>query len=240
MIEKLSVLCLLVMTNLINLIESNESPKLFRGHQAKVHLKTGETTLLSCKMQEGSLPAHFEWFKDDMPIQTSKRIIVDSSQRGTDLVLKSLESSDSGKYGCKVSNEFGSDSFSTDLIIEGSPRWSVKPTDIRVGPNDMVNIKCVGISYPMPKTTWKRQKDSEWVNLLDGSTPFIANSEHEIVAQKLIKERDEGKYACELSNGISPDLWTEFEMRISGKSSSMLHVVVIALRYAALSSSKFL
>lgn len=130
-------------------------------------------------MQEGSLPAHFEWFKEDVPIQTSKRLIVDSSQRGTDLVLKSLESSDSGKYGCKVSNEFGTDSFATDLIIEGElifksyvkfinlltdeyslgpPRWSVKPTDVRIGPNDMVNIKCMGIGYPMPKTIWKRQK----------------------------------------------------------------------------------
>lgn len=74
------------------------------------------------------------------------------------------------------------------------------------------------------------ETESGWVNIFDGTTPFIVNSDHEIVAQKLIKEKDEGKYACEISNGISPDLWTEFVIRISGKSFFMLFQVTQRFR----------
>lgn len=58
--------------------------------------------------------------------------------------------------------------------------------------------------------------DSEWLDLSESSTSFVVSSENEITG-RLVKEKDEGKYACEISNGISPNLWIEFEVRVSGK-----------------------
>lgn len=62
--------------------------------------------------------------------------------------------------------------------------------------------------------------DSEWQDLFESSNTFIRITPNEITGDQLIKERDEGKYGCEVSNGINPSLWSEFMIKISGK---MIH-----------------
>lgn len=61
--------------------------------------------------------------------------------------------------------------------------------------------------------------DGKWQDLLEFTNSFDKISPNEISGRQLVKERDEGNYGCEVSNGISPSLWSEFSIRISGKLS---------------------
>lgn len=57
---------------------------------------------------------------------------------------------------------------------------------------------------------------SEWIELFETQTSFRKVSEGEIEAA-LLNKGDEGLYGCELSNGIEPNLWTQFQVKLSGK-----------------------
>ncbi|XP_074605117.1 cell adhesion molecule Dscam1-like [Brevipalpus obovatus] len=205
----------------IHLAISNESerPKI-NTVRPRIVLKAGKQASLTCVLEEGSLPIDFEWLNGNSVIRSSKNMVVDKSQRTSSLIIKSISISDTGNYTCKASNQFGSDISTSQLIVEGPPQWLSKPQDMRVGPKERFTIKCSGIGHPSPAITWKRQIDSSWKDLFDSSSVFTKISSTEISGSQLMKERDEGKYGCEVSNGINPNLWTEFQIQVSGKNSS--------------------
>lgn len=126
------------------------------------------------------------------------------------------------------------------MFWSGPPQWQSKPTDLRVGPREKFNIKCSGIGHPDPSVLWRKQIGlfirqtnwfdlipvyligSEWQDLFESTGIFTKISSTEISGHQLVKERDEGKYGCEITNGINPSLWTEFMIKISGKIFSNL------------------
>lgn len=59
--------------------------------------------------------------------------------------------------------------------------------------------------------------DTNWRDLFESTNTLTRISATEISGHHLVEERDEGKYGCEISNGIAPSLWTEFMIKISGK-----------------------
>ncbi|XP_074605119.1 cell adhesion molecule Dscam1-like [Brevipalpus obovatus] len=200
----------------IHLTMSNGRPKI-NTLQPRIVLKAGKPASLTCVLAEGSLPVDFEWLKENNVIRSSKNTVIDKSQRTSSLFIETLTIPDSGNYTCKASNQFGSDISTSQLIVEGPPQWLSKPQDMRVGPKERFTIKCSGIGHPSPAITWKRQIDSSWKDLFDSSSVFTKISSTEISGSQLMKERDEGKYGCEVSNGINPNLWTEFQIQVSGK-----------------------
>ncbi|XP_074593968.1 cell adhesion molecule Dscam1-like [Brevipalpus obovatus] len=202
---------------LFHLSSSNERPKI-SPTPPKILLKTGEMASFTCILQKGSLPVEIEWLKGNNIIRSSSNAVIEKNQRTSNLIIQSITISDSGNYTCKVSNSFGSDISTSQLIVEGPPQWLSKPQDMRVGPKERFTIKCSGIGHPSPTITWKRQIDSSWKDLFDSSSVFTKISPTEISGSQLMKERDEGKYGCEVSNGINPNLWTEFQIQVSGKT----------------------
>ncbi|XP_074605146.1 cell adhesion molecule Dscam1-like [Brevipalpus obovatus] len=202
----------------LNCANSNESPRVSLNPQKLVQ-KAGQQTYFSCLLQKGSLPVQFEWLHDEKFIQSSPNIVIDSSKKSSNLIFESLSASNAGNYTCRASNNFGSDVSTSNLIVEGPPQWQAKPSDIRVGPKERFNIQCIGIGHPSPTVIWKKQIDSEWRDLSESSNVFSKISPTEIAGNQLNKEKDEGKYGCEISNGINPSLWTEFMIKVSGKTS---------------------
>lgn len=200
----------------IHLASSNEQPRI-TPIQSRIVLKAGKQASFTCILEQGSLPVDFEWLKGNNVIRSSSNAVIEKNQRTSSLLLHSTKISDSGNYSCKVSNSFGSDMSTSQLIVEGPPQWLSKPQDIRVGPKERFTITCSGIGHPSPTVVWKRQLDSSWKDLFDLSTVFARISPTEMSGYQLMKERDEGKYGCEISNGINPSLWTEFQIQVSGK-----------------------
>ncbi|XP_074593818.1 cell adhesion molecule Dscam2-like [Brevipalpus obovatus] len=204
--------------SLIDSVFLNESPKISLKPQ-KLIQKAGQPTDFTCTIQRGSLPVQFEWLKDGKSIESTTKLEIDTSKKSSALFLQSLSISDGGNYSCRASNSFGFDQSTSNLIVEGSPQWLAKPTDMHVGPKERFNIQCSGIGYPQTSVSWRKQIDSEWRDLFESSSVFTRVSPTELSGNQLVKERDEGKYGCEVSNGINPSLWTEFIIKVSGKAN---------------------
>ncbi|XP_074605175.1 cell adhesion molecule Dscam1-like isoform X2 [Brevipalpus obovatus] len=210
------LLVIIFVLSQIYLASSNEQPKI-TPLQARIHLKLGKKASFACVLEEGSLPVDYVWSKGNNVISSSEHTAIESYKGISSLIIKSIEIQDSGNYTCRATNQFGSDSSTSQLIVEGPPIWLKKPADVRVGPKERVNIECNGIGYPSPSVSWRKQIDSEWRDLFESTNIFTKVSPTEIAGNQLIKEKDEGKYGCEVSNGINPSLWTEFKIKVSGK-----------------------
>ncbi|XP_074594772.1 cell adhesion molecule DSCAML1-like [Brevipalpus obovatus] len=209
----LKLFCIIVEICLVN---SNEPPKISPVPPRIFH-KVKEQALFSCILQKGSLPVEFQWSKGGDVMRTSGNIVIETSKRISSLVIESLSTSDMGNYSCKASNSFGSDTSTTQLLVEGPPQWLTKPSNRQVGPKEHFDLECNGIGYPNPTVSWRKQIDSGWQDLFESATAFVKTSRSKISASQLNKDRDEGKYVCEVSNGVNPSLWADFEVKISGK-----------------------
>ncbi|XP_074605187.1 cell adhesion molecule Dscam1-like [Brevipalpus obovatus] len=212
------LLAIILILSDIYLVNSSETPKI-TPLQSRMHLKVGKKASLACILEEGSLPVDFVWLKGDNVISLSGNAKIESYKDISKLILQSVEIQDSDNYTCRATNQFGFGSSTSLLVVEGPPIWLKKPGDIRVGPGENLNIECSGNGYPSPSISWKKQIDSEWRDLLESSNVFSRISPTEIAGNQLNKEKDEGKYGCEVSNGINPSLWTEFMIKVSGKTS---------------------
>lgn len=67
----------------------------------------------------------FRWTKDGHEIHTSARIIIQSDAEFSSLEIRKLEPEDRGNYSCFVSNGFGSDSHSAELLVKRETVTSV-------------------------------------------------------------------------------------------------------------------
>ncbi|XP_074605118.1 cell adhesion molecule Dscam2-like [Brevipalpus obovatus] len=209
-------LAIIILVSEFCLVISNEQPKI-SPIPTRTLSKTGKQATFSCHLEQGNLPVDFKWLKGNDEIRSSENIVIDTSKRISGLMIKSLATADTGNYSCLVSNSFGSDVSTFQLIVEGPPQWLAKPQDIRVGPRERFNIQCSGIGYPPANVLWKKLVDSDWRDLFEATKSFTKISPTEISGSQLMKDQDEGKYGCEITNGIEPNLWTEFQVKISGK-----------------------
>ncbi|XP_074605114.1 protein turtle homolog B-like [Brevipalpus obovatus] len=209
----LQTICLLSM---LSISRSQDIPEISLNHQ-KLTQKVGKPAHFLCSLEKGNLPVTFEWLKDGVLLKSSPKIAIGTSERISSLTLESAARSDAGNYTCRALNSFGSRISTASLLVEGPPQWLSKPIDIRVGPKEKFSLKCSGVAHPSPTTSWKKLIDSEWQDLFASTTNFIRISSTEISCSQLVKERDEGKYGCEISNGMNPNLWVEFKIEVSGK-----------------------
>lgn len=84
-----------------------------------MHLKVGKKASLACILEEGSLPVDFVWSKGDNMISTSGNAKIESYKDISKLILQSVEIQDSGNYTCRANNQFGFDSSTSLLMVEG-------------------------------------------------------------------------------------------------------------------------
>ncbi|CAG2102444.1 unnamed protein product [Medioppia subpectinata] len=94
------------------------APKLSSGLTHK-NQTIGSKFLMSCNVEEGSLPVFFEWSKNGQTIKSSPDVNykIDNFESHSTFTIKSIDMSDVGNYTCVVSNEFGSNSRSILLSI---------------------------------------------------------------------------------------------------------------------------
>ncbi|XP_053206675.1 cell adhesion molecule DSCAML1-like isoform X1 [Panonychus citri] len=175
----------------------------------------GGKTSFTCQSLYGSPPLQVNWYKDGKEIGDSSFVRIKSHEDPSVLIIESVKSTHSGNYTCKISNRFGHDSYSTELIVEGSPNWIEKPTDIKSNYGETIKINCLVSGYPKPKVQWRRFKDSSWFNL---PSDYISEYNIKQLGDDLIisnVNRDlNGRFGCSISNGIKPDLWAEFDVSI--------------------------
>lgn len=88
--------------------------------KSKHFQNTGKKFILTCYLEEGTKPLVFEWHRNGGIISSVSSVRIETSEEVSSLTIDRLQSTDSGNYSCSVSNQFGSDSQSTVLLVKGS------------------------------------------------------------------------------------------------------------------------
>ncbi|KAJ6223718.1 hypothetical protein RDWZM_002263 [Blomia tropicalis] len=96
----------------------SSSTKLHVKGSFENELSENMSSVLSCMLSSGSQPVHFEWLKDNLPLEDRKRHKIENHETVSLLSLQKLQRKDSGSYTCNVKNQFGTDSTSTQLLIK--------------------------------------------------------------------------------------------------------------------------
>ncbi|XP_053206711.1 cell adhesion molecule DSCAML1-like isoform X2 [Panonychus citri] len=191
-----------------------EAPKV-NPFSAAIKPVIGGKTSFTCQSLSGSPPLHVSWFKDGNELTDSSTIRIRTNEDSSMLIIDSIQSSHSGNYSCKISNRFGYDTFTTELLVEGPPNWIEQPKDIKSHHGETIIVNCKVSGHPKPRIQWRRLSGSSWINFVSEGTR-IKNIELE--NDKLIitnvSRSDNGRFGCSAINGIEPNLWSEFEISI--------------------------
>lgn len=75
--------------------------------------------MLTCGIEGGAAPFRFEWYKDGKRVHQTTTLTIITSDIVSNIRFKTLAMTDSGNYSCSASNSYGSDSFTTEVIVEG-------------------------------------------------------------------------------------------------------------------------
>ncbi|XP_053206039.1 cell adhesion molecule DSCAM-like isoform X2 [Panonychus citri] len=214
------MLLLIFITSLstISYCYGQESPKV-NPFAPMIKPMIGGKTSFACQSLFGSPPLSISWYKNGIQLTDSSSTRIRTNEDSSMLTIDSIKSSHSGNYTCKISNRFGSDAFTSELLVEGSPNWISQPKDtIKVNYGDSMTVQCSASGYPKPNVSWKRFKDSLWINPIDANIiveKIEGYNQQTLIIRNATREHN-GKYSCTISNGIKPDLWSEFEITIEG------------------------
>lgn len=101
----------------------------FDSKQSRISAKRGSSAVLECKVK-GDSPMTFHWFKDGQPVDLGRHARY--AQTMTDrlgnfslsqVTVSSVERSDNAVFTCQASNDYGTDSTSVRLIVQGKLDW---------------------------------------------------------------------------------------------------------------------
>ncbi|XP_059054208.1 leucine-rich repeats and immunoglobulin-like domains protein 3 [Achroia grisella] len=184
-----------------------DSPKPRVVEHPKTHLAIrGHSTNLVCSATSNPFNTlTFLWKKNNGNISNPTvfeniTMSVNGQPRATSvLVIPNVTHSDSGKYQCIVSNNFGTTySSKAKLNIVTFPRFLKTPTNITVKTGETVTLNCAATGDPTPEISWKK----------DGGNDFPAARERRMNVMPTdhlffivnAKTSDMGVYSCAAKN----------------------------------------
>ena len=100
------------------LIDYLQAPKV-APFSSLVKPKVGGKTSFTCQSISGSHPVRVTWYKDGNEIHDTSSIRIQSNGDPSILIIDSISSDHSGNYTCKMSNRFGYDSYTAQLLVQG-------------------------------------------------------------------------------------------------------------------------
>lgn len=92
-----------------------------------VPLNAGDAAQTQCLALKGDTPLNFTWtFQGDVGAFQSGIDITSVGQRGSAVIIDSVTTRHAGTYTCTVRNQVASASYSTNLIVNGTPIFYLK------------------------------------------------------------------------------------------------------------------
>ena len=138
----------------------------------------GSTTTLTCSAS-GSQPFTFKWFKDGQELGQQASLVISQSVLSSAIDFTKIQEPNEGNYTCRVTNSFGSDSFTARLEIEGNlssfllswsinyvitapVSWIEEPNDAKVSEGADRVMVCSAKGSPKPKVFWTKIAPGEF------------------------------------------------------------------------------
>ncbi|GFS44506.1 titin [Nephila pilipes] len=167
----------------------------------------GDDTDIVCKLRRGSRPVKFEWFHNGNKIAVGSKVKVTTSDRRSVFSMGNIQVTDIGNYTCVASNDFGRDSKTESVLIEGFQSEPPTlhplsiPPDLNIG--DSLDITCSLKRGSLPVTfEWK----------INGQTPakrigiqINTSNKRSVYNIDRISAADVGNYTCIILNGDGSD-----------------------------------
>lgn len=72
----------------------------------------------SCVLSKGTKPISFEWLKNGRSLSNGNRLAIRHEDQFTILEIRNINASDVGNYTCLATNTFGSDKYTSLLVIK--------------------------------------------------------------------------------------------------------------------------
>ena len=95
-------------------------PKLIEFSKSFFNQPQGSVFILICNTIDGKSPFEFFWKKNGHPFNTEDaRIVIETEDTFSQLMIKNLTIFDSGNFSCFVQNSYGFDSQWTVLQVKG-------------------------------------------------------------------------------------------------------------------------
>ncbi|XP_035214084.1 titin-like [Stegodyphus dumicola] len=83
------------------------------------NLALGDITEMFCIIKRGSFPVTFKWYHNGVNLNGKQKYKIINSESSSHLSIGKIQASDIGNYTCVVTNRFGKDSGTVNVIIEG-------------------------------------------------------------------------------------------------------------------------
>ncbi|XP_014244429.1 Down syndrome cell adhesion molecule-like protein Dscam2 isoform X5 [Cimex lectularius] len=171
-------------------------------------INNGESAQLNCHVSKGDKPLKITWSFHGEELSSHLGIITTKlGDRSSILTITSAMAAHTGNYTCTATNNAGSTSYTTSILVHVPPRWIIEPTDKAFAQGSDAKVECKADGFPKPSVTWKRasgDSPGDYKDLkpnnpdvkVDDGTLYIHN----------IQKTNEGYYLCEAVNGIGSGL----------------------------------
>lgn len=180
-------------------IETGDKPKLLEGLKDS-HVLLGDVAMFSCRV-ESRQPIELKWYLNDdiyRPINVTEKI----KNNTIEMILKSVQIEDEGKYRLVIKNPFGQVTTEAKLTLLRKPeiKYVTKyDKDMIIFAEQNLNICCETYGNPVPEVKWLRNnteiKKKQRVQIEDctGVTRLFIEK---------IKCDESGEYCLRLSNEV--------------------------------------
>ncbi|GFT91507.1 titin [Nephila pilipes] len=96
----------------------HDAPKIIPFHFPTM-IEIQKKASVACILEQGGTPLQFKWLKDKYQLHETKNIKIKTLDDVSIITIDPVTSNNSGNYSCLVSNSFGKDSYTSQLIVEG-------------------------------------------------------------------------------------------------------------------------
>lgn len=174
-------------------------PPTFETNLKPLKVTEGGETKLVLKVKGVPVPV-VQWFKDEVPVSTDKRVTTYFDGTVAMLVLRDTSQSDRGMYKCSVSSDAGSAFTSASLDVErksGFPEIVEKIKDVEAFETGEAKLEVQVTGYPKPSVEWYLGKTK-----ITDSERYRTSLRGDLYTLSIIdlKQSDTGPYKCIATN----------------------------------------
>ncbi|XP_073439014.1 hemicentin-1 [Dendrobates tinctorius] len=177
-------------------LDVNEPPPVLKS-SSNVTVIIGAEAILSCDVIS-TVHYNLTWWRQAHDLRLvnapGTQVLSDNS-----LKIISANISDAGEYVCSASNEGGTTTVTSHLIVQDPPKVIVDPKNVSFTKGSGIKLKCLVTGYPAPQLVWTHNEifvrfSTRHILTQDG-TFFIKNA----------MEKDSGVYTCLAANAAGTD-----------------------------------
>ncbi|CAH1184709.1 unnamed protein product [Phyllotreta striolata] len=156
----------------------------------------GRDFRVKCKVKGNPTPT-IDWNKDDLPITTNEKFVVDSEE----LLIKNVTEADDGVYKCTAIVLMTGDIRTRNIKVEVQVPPKIQPMDtITIVEGESASALCNATGKPPPSYQWIKLRDRQDLSVADRFE--VKKITGQLIINRVEYESDDGLYQCIAENSV--------------------------------------